>query len=1323
MKDARQQRLDHPTGHVSTALPFWEELDDGDFEEFCTDWLNFHPTLLFQRDGRVQSLRVANACRLLAGTSQRGADIRAEMKNGEVWLLQCKRVKLFRASHIQKATKLAEKGNPDASQYVLITTCGLSEHAQQEKDRHAKWLWWDSSRLTTEVQKIDPVENGMKLVQRFFGQTWVERLFPWGANILLSWQEYFAQDLSSQRQLFHHRGEFLVWGDILARLQSFARDGVGRALVLSGGGGQGKSRLLLELARTLEAQLDAPRVRFLRIGGRSLDDKHLDLIGRQNNLLLIVEDAHRLDALVGQVAMAAARAETVRLLMATRPQAREAVMGELARYGNGERLELPLDLPRWRQCDVQALAEKVLEPSHQHQTPHLAAIADCCPLLVVLGGALINSGAIAESMTNERLFRERVFKGFVEEFLRHYEGPRSERLRRLIRLLAFTGPTAKDEPLFTLFSGILGCSALDVADDIDALQGAGLLAKNREGIRVYPDLFSDAVLLDACLDSSGHTSSLCRTVVKKLPATDFPALLRNLAQADWETRTKRGAEDSFFDPVWMEFAQRFEKAQWWDRDSMLRQWASFAPFQPERTLELARLAVKVSRLQPTRSDIGKGLGLDGPSMVFEALPAVLKPLVMWQPAHANQALDLLWSLGSEESLRDDRSDTSPIGTIANAAGFEVQPHHGPQSVLTWLENRLSEPAFCESIEERPWILHLVLTPFFGRVMEQSWQTGRSVTFRAAPLSVEVPRPFRNRALALAEKFANSDVPALARAGIQVLGEAIRGIESKFGYQPGAADYERWRPDRLEGVSAIGRAMTANANSHVNLLKIRKLLAGQAEYDQDQVVRSACVELMCRLPDTFELRLARALTSCSDDEFPIRSGAHFEADLREADRRWAQFCYDVALETARRFVTAERVCQFLKSEATELSSAGFELWPHDFAIAIAEISATWSASLLEESSMSRDPILDLFLSPFLKVALSIAPEAYYRAIDKLPRTGRPEQACSLINLLRWKHLQSGGLSPQERASIELCAQRTESQIIQRLASSLGDLSGEEKWTVELLSRLEARDDRDGEQILRALAEIIKETGELVEPSVVSHCLSNVQHHCISHGRDEGRSLRKIAERFPRPVYEHFRQLVDSAVDGESPSVRHIGLIGLPALGKLDDSEYVNAEIKVQWEKAKAESASRDARLALVRALIWSDSPTSETRLKQILVACENAEHLRLAAALGCIAITEGSRFVFRFPRLVRELMSRAITFGIKEQMAQLLKDSACGGGRAYSDNQLDPKYRYIREEAERLAAEHRKDPFLFPFYKMIVASENRDTEIHQAMFASDDDDCG
>src|ERR1019366_4268666 len=96
-----------------------------------------------------------------------------------------------------------------------------------------------------------------------------------------------------------------------------------------------------------------------------------------------------------------AKAKLVRLLVATRPQALEALQSQLYKSGYAERLEEPLRLRRWKPEDIHKLAEEVLDHAHGSHAPRLAALADRCPLLVVLGGGLINSGAWPETMKGQ----------------------------------------------------------------------------------------------------------------------------------------------------------------------------------------------------------------------------------------------------------------------------------------------------------------------------------------------------------------------------------------------------------------------------------------------------------------------------------------------------------------------------------------------------------------------------------------------------------------------------------------------------------------------------------------------------------------------------------------------------------------------------------------------------------------------------------------------------------------------------------------------------------------------------------------------------------
>src|ERR1039458_9723811 len=553
-----QQQTNYPTGFSASDLPFYTELDDQSFEQFCTGLLDLHPTILCLRGGRAVSRCMIKADRLLSGIEQAGADIRAVADQGEVWFLQCKHVKEFGPDDVSKAIELAEKGLPQADQFVLVTTCGLSLEARKRIDDLPKWLWWNTSHLTTLVSNLGAREGGINLVNRFFGPETARKIFPCSDQPLLSWQEFFPEDSSIEPKQFHHHTPFVSHDDALSRLESFADSGAGRALIVTAAGGQGKSRLLLELARHLEQKPDAPRVRFLNLSRRGLTGEQSDFLAREEQkLLLIVDDAHRLDAAMEDVARATANAKSVRLLVATRPQALEALQSQLYKCGYAEKLEEPLRLRRWKPEDIHKLAEEVLDRKNHPQAARLAGLADRCPLLVVLGGGLINSGAWPETMKGQEAFRERVFKSFKEDFLNRQPEARRERLNRVMSFLSFVSPTPKTDALFNNAAEILGCKPLEVGEDVETLQAAGLVVENREGIRLYPDLFADAVLLDTCVDLKGQPSLLHRTILSRLRIADFPSLMRNLAQADWETRPKRGETSSLFEPIWPEIARRF----------------------------------------------------------------------------------------------------------------------------------------------------------------------------------------------------------------------------------------------------------------------------------------------------------------------------------------------------------------------------------------------------------------------------------------------------------------------------------------------------------------------------------------------------------------------------------------------------------------------------------------------------------------------------------------------------------------------------------------------------------------------------------------------
>lgn len=206
----------------------------------------------------------------------------------------------------------------------------------------------------------------------------------------------------------------------------------------------------------------------------------------------------------------------------------------------------------------------------------------------------------------------------------------------------------------------------------------------------------------------------------------------------------------------------------------------------------------------------------------------------------------------------------------------------------------------EVLRRQPWILSALLKPFFGREIEHSWPTGRTLHLSTSMLSAEKTRPLRQRALLLAERFICLGERAMVSALLPVIREAIHSIFPKFGEKPTPEMQAAWLPDRLEALKVLERALEAHRNSPFILLQLRPILQNRCAYDPDRTVREECRRLLAGMPDSFEFRVARVLTSWVHDEFGTDSDSTSELARKAAQDKWTAFCQGVARETVERF---------------------------------------------------------------------------------------------------------------------------------------------------------------------------------------------------------------------------------------------------------------------------------------------------------------------------------------------------------------------------------------------------------------------------------------
>jgi hypothetical protein len=562
--------------------------------------------------------------------------------------------------------------------------------------------------------------------------------------------------------------------------------------------------------------------------------------------------------------------------------------------------------------------------------------------------------------------------------------------------------------------------------------------------------------------------------------------------------------------------------------------------------------------------------------------------------------------------------------------------------------------------------------------------------------------------------------ALCHAVVPLVEKAIRPLLGRFGSKPSETDQQAWRPDRLEVVRLIEKAAKVHQNSPALLLQLRKILHSRCEYDPDELVRKECQRVLSGMPDTFELRVARVLASRAHDEFSLRLGPTFDADLTAAESQWAEFRRVVAAEITDRFRTAKEVCDLVGRHVHNLETIKHSALGGALLEPIAQISPFWCAALLEELLRTPDPTLDGFLWPVLGEAARQAPEAYHKATEYLPVRGRSEQLCALVSLLGWKQLHGGGLTQLERQCVLVSAKRTEEAVVARVASTVGlFFANDPEWAIEVLSKLKPGGERDAYEIVQALGLLAEKHPTLLDPAKAVQCLANAGDLCFSERISDENHLEKVAQAFPKLVYEHERDFY-RRTEARPAEERSWGARETISLGPIGDYEYVDREIQQLWKEAISAGPAnlgQHFRLDLIRSLLGSGAATAPSRLQRLIAACGNGDELKLAAKL---AAAQGSRFVFECPDIVRLLLTRSLDLAVADAVHETLWLSACGGGRSYSDHELDPEYRYILEQGEALANRYRDDAVLHKFYRMVAESERHQAEWHKRAFQDDDD---
>jgi DNA polymerase III delta prime subunit len=1314
-----------PVSPKLRELPFEaREFTWATFEDFFCAFLASQPTLLGAGGNSAKVIRARPYGR--KGDKQNGIDIRAVMDNKEVWAFQCKHYprSAWTPAKTQKAIKDCTY---EADRKFLLVTRELSEDCFEVVEAHDDWELWDSRAISREfLNRVDPLK-GAEILYRCFGPGWPVAFFDLPKSFPLIGAEARFFGLLGKGRSFHQRTKLIGRTDELKRLHAFVKSKRTEVLLLPGRAGIGKSRLLLEFARTFNRKHRDATILFVSDEECHPSDYADALTAAPKPLVLVFDDAHRL----GEVRRALfpvlrkEAGEGVKLVLALRPGPTHQIRQELVESGfDSSAIEEREPMEALHPDEAMKLAETVLG---KWETPKMrqlfARIARESPLLAVMGAELWKEGRLAErDLRDTPEFRDKVLlAGFGRDIEPISERYGEEPVRTFAGMLALLAPVKFESTFFEAVGTFPGFSLRQdqLRDLAAAFDEAGLLLETEAGYRIVPDLLSDQLAFEACYDKRGQDKSFAALVVRHFDVENFPRVIRHLAEAEWQATARLKSRETILEPVWEWFEERFRSSSFYERRKLLGQWADVAHLQPERTLELAELAMRLREAPQEDEDPWfRYRRIETHNYLLGGIPRLLKPLANSRPDFTGRCFDLLWELGKDldppnTSFREKDHPILVMGEIAKAEYWK--PPGVPETALEWVKAKALGGAMQGNGNPPRFLLAELLKPFFRMVSEESWSSGDAFHYRTHLASVSATARIRETVFSLCRNLAGSGDLAIALGIADVIEEAIRPIGMPFGATPTPQQRSEWDEERKKAL-ALALHLLERCEEPILHFRLRKILLweiSRGNEGESSNYLMAARRAFERISDAFELRLLRASLSHAHDEFPEKWEA--EDWHQRVKRLWSEFLGLLADELVRTHPDPPSFVDALTRFAGHVAEYGYT---PNWSPLLSTVSDRHPAMALEVTQhliRERVPNTGEWIRSLLGKATQGDSETHLRFCREAVETQVPDLVAGAIESLAWlRRLDAGGELPDEGWNLLFSVvEAAEEPVYRALMQFLwinDNAPCERDW--ELVARLPDPPSSDLQgTLVRSVRDLLLPRTSKPDSAVIRKALSSAV-SVKAPGHDSfNYSLVGISEHFPAEVFLFFRDRVQYAAQPDDADFEALPLkIGdFPFEGVADHPE-VASQVAI-WEERLLEGPPLSFdEMRLFRAVALRPGFFFAC-LERLLARVRTGEHIE--NVLDLVKDDFGEAIVLREPDFIRALLVKARDVGGEPMYREAFRRlHLLPGCRSSCNGEAAPEWLGLLEAAERLAHRYADDPDLGPLYRCAVEVEREGIEFNR-----------
>lgn len=647
----------------------------------------------------------------------------------------------------------------------------------------------------------------------------------------------------------------------LSKLNLFLASKDKNICVLSGRGGIGKSKLLQDWG----CSVDGWHVLFLKYVPLWHQDSEKEI--PTGPTVIVIDDAHRPEieqeiARVAQLFAARRIRQPLKLLFSTRPGVSSCFLRSLRRMiSEAEIQELP-ELEELNDDQSENLAREVLGQSHSEHAKALSKIAGNSPLVIVAGGRLIGAGKVdLARLSSFAEFRKAIFDRFLGELRLEGPGFAIDPPRPLLNLIAAVGPVdVRNEHFLAGAQKFLSATGDEVLRTVRLLGERGILSRSQKAIRLLPDVLSDFVLEDCCVNPSGATGYADR--VFDVFGSYFPQqLVRNLAELDWRL-AHRGYGPSLLEGIWTKIERGFLKGDPTTRRRILESLLPAAVFQPQRLLRLVDLA-RTTPAAVVESTYRRLLG-DGRKYVMAVVPRLLESTAH-NIDYLQASMDVLWDIAQTEDVHDNSGETARR-VLKRLASYELN---------RWASFNFAVLLHCIRLCRRTGAFVASFTPLdiIDQVLEREGEytevVGYTVRFGGFGLNYSVVGLMRQNAIDFLDSLLDDRKDRAAVRAVHSLGRLLHQSLNRVGRESTDDEMNWQNRERLHCLDLLAGRLQRTPLSLPVRSEIYDAVRSATGISYAEPVRSASTELLPKVSRDCDLAIFDAL-SRREGDLPLKS---------------------------------------------------------------------------------------------------------------------------------------------------------------------------------------------------------------------------------------------------------------------------------------------------------------------------------------------------------------------------------------------------------------------------------------------------------------------